>query len=232
MGAALGSPASVPARARAAAGAADRDLLLVATPAHDAGDVALWLAARSARGDAAAFERAATARLRHYRALGVEGFVQTIVVVGPRTGRAGAVRVLPTQGLEAAPLSGARLAALFRALGVLGRPPSELAGVAFRVPEGTVFREEQAGPGQDQPSTLTAVPPPEALVAPCPLEPEDLFVVTAVHEAPSLGEGVESAAAQAELDPADLLRRAVGAIGRGLLEPVEPAPDEEREERP
>lgn len=105
------------------------------------------------------------------------------------------------------------------------RDDKKLLAAKLRVPKGTVFAEEQLGPGSEVESKLQARFAPSALAANIELDARLLFVLTAIHEEPTVKAAIERYASESETDVAEatetLLPIIRDAVLKGFVSTVE-----------
>lgn len=200
------------------------DLLVLRAPAAGLEEHATAYAAGQHPALGAAFEREVGARLRHFEEQGIVGVVPTMTIV-QKSGRAvGRTDVLDVRPLDAVPVTSQRIDSLLRARS-LAEDSAALLSARLRVPEGTVFAQEQVGPGAEVESTLSARFSEAALVPPMAITPQILFVVTFIHEAPDLRTGLVRLAENQETSFEQILEHvlpvATRALLAGLLEAVD-----------
>jgi SAM-dependent methyltransferase len=204
-------------RLTAAAPSPDLDLLVLRAPALNLDHQAVAYAAGLHPALDAGFEQAALARLSHFAAMGIRELYPTLTVFQRRT-RSGirAASVLPVEPFGRIAPSSARIDKMMEARALV-RDRSRLLGAALRVPDETVLTQSQVGPGAEVPSTLSARFAPDALIAPIDMTVELLGLVTAVHEAKSVRDGIARFAEMMEIPVAEAMERAAPAIEHALL---------------
>lgn len=99
----------------------------------------------------------------------------------------------------------------------LARDDKKLLAAKLRVPKGTVFAEEQLGPGSEVESKLQARFAPSALAANIELDARLLFVLTAIHEEPNVKAAIERYAAETETDAAEAMETLLPIIRDAVL---------------
>jgi SAM-dependent methyltransferase len=211
----------VPDRIRAAVGGGSLgpDLLILEAPPTDLGVHATAYAAGFHPTLGPAFEADALARLQHLERAGVRQFVPTVVVIAnPRApaGRDPWTAVVPIEPLAHVHLTTGRIDKLVAARDLLGRAGPILAST-LRVPEGTVLSQVQVGPGAEVPSTLHARFPPDAGSRPIEMSMEMLFLVTLVHEAPTVRAALPRVAEVLQVSPEEAQEKALGAAQEALI---------------
>src|SRR5262249_40101998 len=133
-----------------------------------------------------------------------------------KAGSPGSTSALATVPLARAAVTSGRIDELFAARAIAGHP-ERLLGASLRVPEGTVFAQEQVGPGAGVESKIIVRFADAALAHPMEIPDQLLFLVTFIHEAPDVRSGVASFAEQSEVPLEEALERALPAIERALL---------------
>jgi methylase of polypeptide subunit release factors len=217
----IGAERSIAARARAALGADDLDLLVLESQTMGPDENAtIYAAAMHPRLDEA-FEEEVLRRREHLERLDVRGITLTLTLVERPRDRVGWTSTVKVRQLGNISATGARIDKLMAAR-PLAEDTERLLAAALRVPEGTVVAQEQTGVGAEQPSTLTARFTPEALIGTSQLEVEMLGLLTFLHEAPDVRAGLVRYAELFELSFDAALARALpsvkGALLDGLLE--------------
>lgn len=206
-------------RVKGALAGAAVDLLMLAAPpvSTDAHAVEYAAALHPSLGEP--FEREALTRRAHCAALGLEVMVPSFCVARRVDGRRPRFDVLPAQSLSRVVPTSRRIDKLLEAREKT-RTMATLIPAKLRVVEGTLVREEQRGVGAGQETTLKAVMSAKALVEPIELSPLLLRLVTCVHEAKSVSDGVDAYLAQfGDADrPEALLAKVAHALLSGLLE--------------
>lgn len=206
-------------RAAVGTGSVAPDLLILRAPPTDLGVHAAAYAAGFHPALGPAFEADALARLEHLDRAGIRGLVPAVVVVcNPRApaGRDPWTAVVPVEPFSRIEIGSQRIDKMIAARALAGRPDSLLAS-RLRVPEGTVLSQVQIGPGAEVPSTLHARFPPEAGVQPLDMTMEMLFLVTLVHEAPTVRAALPRVAEVLEIPPEDARQKALPAVEEALL---------------
>jgi SAM-dependent methyltransferase len=216
----------LPDRIRAAVGGGNLgpDLLILEAPPNDLGVHAAAYAAGFHPTLGPAFEADALARLQHFERAGIRHLVPAVVVIAnPRApaGRDPWTAVVPIEPLAQVHLTSGRIDKLVAARDLLGRPGPILAST-LRVPEGTVLSQVQVGPGAEVPSTLHARFPPDTGSRPIEMTMEMLFLVTLLHESPTVRAALPRVAEVLQITPEEAQEKALGAaqeaLFHGLLE--------------
>jgi hypothetical protein len=179
-------------RVRAALGP-EGNLLMLRSQGNGLDFHAATYAAGLHPGLGAAFEAEALVRRAHFEREGIRAIIPTLTVVqrapAGQTGP-GWTASVNTDAMSRIIFSSDRLDKMFAARAVAASP-ERLLGATLRVPEGTTLSQEQVGPGAEVPSTLSARFPPKVLIPPIDMTMELLGLVTCVHEAPTVREGIE-----------------------------------------
>jgi hypothetical protein len=109
-----------------------------------------------------------------------------------------------------------RIDKLFAARAISGDREA-LLRATLRVPAGTTFAQEQVGPGAEVESTLSARFAPEVAVTRIDMNLPLLGLVTFVHEAKSVREGIERYAETMDMPLDQALSEGVGGVAGALL---------------
>jgi SAM-dependent methyltransferase len=206
-------------RAAVGAGSLGPDLLVLCAPPTDIAGYAVAYAAGFHPRLGSAFEADALARLEHLERAGIRALTPTFVVVAnprPPAGREGWTAVIPIEPFAQVSITSERIDKMVAAHELAGRPDALLAST-LRVPEGTVLSQVQIGPGAEVPSTLSARFPPAAAVRPVEMTMELLFVITVVHEAPTVRAAIPRIGEVLHLSREDALAKALPAVEEALL---------------
>jgi SAM-dependent methyltransferase len=161
------------------------------------------------------FDAEVRARRDHLEHLGIGGLTLLVAVV-QRTDGAAWTNLVPVLPLGVATFSGRRLDKLVAARAVAA-DPEKLLAASLSVPAGTMFAEEQDGPGAEQPSRIEARPPRDALIPPVNLTPEGLGLLTFIHEAPTVRAGLQSFAEALEVPLQKVLNEHLLTVTTSLL---------------
>ncbi|MEO7329820.1 MAG: methyltransferase domain-containing protein [Minicystis sp.] len=206
----------VPARVRAALGNEALEVIVLEAPLVSADEHAASYAAGQHPVLDRAFDAEALRRRTHLEALGIDGLRPTATLLQRLGNRPGKTWSLPVEKLGRIGLSSGRIDKLFAARSLIGQRARLLAATT-RVPAGTVFAEEQVGPGADVESTLSARFADEALAQTTRMTPELLFLVTFLHESPDVQRGLEKFAEASEVSVDEAIERALPAVEQALL---------------
>jgi methylase of polypeptide subunit release factors len=202
-------------RLRAAIGESDANLLVLRMPAASLDSHAASYAAGLHPGLGRPFEEEAMLRREHFEKMGIRALLPTLTVVERSGGAPGWTDHLATEALGKIELGSERLDKLMAARALAGQRDRLLAAT-LRVPEGTVLMQEQAGPGAEVPSTLSARFAPTVLVPAIDLTPELLGLLTIIHEAPDLRAAVARLAEEYETSIEVVERQVLPAAQKGL----------------
>lgn len=134
-------------------------------------------------------------RRDHLEALGGQGILASMTLVHRSGASPGATLTRITE-TAAGPTQDSVLALLDAR--ALARDDEKLLGAKLRVPKGTVFAEEQTGPGASVESQLRARFAPGALTTSIGIDARLLFIFTAVHEEPTVRAAIARYATEAE----------------------------------
>jgi SAM-dependent methyltransferase len=211
-------------RIRRALGVRDANVLLLEMPEVNLDAHAATYAAGLHPGLGPAFEAEALVRREHFEKMRIRALVPALVVIERTPGGApGWTHAIGIEGLGRASLTSERIDRIMAARAV-ARDRARLLATKLRVPEGTVFAQEQVGPGAEVPSTLAARFAPAALLPRVDLTLELLGLLTAVHEAESVQAGLARFAADMDQPEDEVLARSLPQIEQallhGLLEPA------------
>jgi methylase of polypeptide subunit release factors len=206
----------IPARVRAALGNDALELIVLEAPLVSADEHAVSYAAGMHPVLDRAFEDEALRRRAHLARLGITGLRPTATLLQRLGGRAGKTWSLPVEKLGKITLSSERIDKLFAARAIVGQRERLLAAT-LRVPEGTVFAEEQEGPGAEAVSTLSARFADEALAQRTQMTPELLFLITFIHESPDVRAGIAQFAEANEADVEATITQTLPAVEQALL---------------
>jgi SAM-dependent methyltransferase len=213
---------TIEARIQSAVSAQDLDLLLLRAPLTNPDEHATAYASGVFPLLDAEFEREALRRREHFARVGIQGTYPTITVLERRDSqprRPGFTHTVPIAKLSAIRVTSARIDQLMVARSLAGKADRLLATTA-RMPEGTVLWEEQAGPGAEQPSSLHARFAEPALIEPIVLDRDLLFLLTNVHEAKTVREGLAAFAEAHEIPLEAVQPKLLVAVERALLSGV------------
>ncbi len=164
----------------------------------------------------APYEEEVSRRLAHLERAGIRGLLPSIVVLQRAAGRSPSTDVVKVSPLSHAPVTSGRIDRLFAARALLGEGVSLLTA-KLRVPEGTVFAEEQVGPGSDVASKIIARFVESALMPPMEIDPEMLFLTTFVHESPDVRAGLARFAEETGMEPDEARESGLPKIREALL---------------
>ena len=192
------------------------DLLILRAPPTDLGAHAVAYASGFHPRLGAAFEADAIARLEHLERAGIRELTPTLVVLQRRGDAPGRTSVVSIEPLARVAITSPRIDAMLAAR-ALASSDAALLAATLRAPEGTVLSQVQIGPGAEVPSTLSARFSPAAAVSPIDLSMELLFIVTAVHEAPTVAEGLARVAEAMEVAPEEMRASGLAAVKEALL---------------
>ncbi|MFO0589217.1 MAG: methyltransferase [Polyangiaceae bacterium] len=212
---------ALPTRLRKTLGSG-ANLLVLRAPDLNIDAHAAAYAAAMHPGLGADFEAEALARREHFEREGIRSLAPTLTIVErTRDGSAGWTATLPTQAFAKIEATSERIDKLLAGRSLASNRTKLLAS-KLRVPEGTVFAQEQVGPGADVPSTLHARFAPQALLPKLDLSVEQLGLATCVHEAETVRAGVQRLAEMMGMTPEHALveigKAAEEALRHGLLE--------------
>lgn len=204
-------------RVRDAIGPGD-NLLILRAPASSLDAHAALYAAGLHPGLGAAFEAEALLRREHFEREGIRAVVPTITVIerADHVGGAGWTAVMETEPLAKVRFTGDRIDKILAAR-ALARSRDRLLAATLRVPESTLFAQEQVGPGADVPSTISARFAPEALLPRTDMNLELLGLLTCVHEAETVREGIERFAEMLEMPLEKAMQEGGQAVREALL---------------
>ncbi|MFT3776381.1 MAG: methyltransferase [Minicystis sp.] len=163
-----------------------------------------------------AFEAEALLRREHFDREGIRAVIPTLTVVERTAGAPGWTTVINTEPMSRVIFSSERLDKIIAARAVAA-DRARLLGATLRVPEGTVLSQEQVGPGAEVPSTLSARFPPKALIPQIDMTLELLGLVTSIHEAKTVREGIEHFAEMLEMPLDKALEQGAKAVEEALL---------------
>jgi SAM-dependent methyltransferase len=206
---------SLEQRLRAAVGEGP-DLLVLRAPDTDLGVHATAYAAGFHPTLGPAFAADVRARLEHFERAGIRALAPTLVIVARPEAKDGWTAVLPIQSLAHVSVTSERIDKLLAAR-TLTRKPDALLAAKLRVPEGTELSQTQMGPGAEVPSTLSARFPPDAAVRPIEMTMDLLFLITLIHEAPSLNAALPKIAEVLQISREEALTKGVAAAKEALL---------------
>lgn len=198
------------------------NLLVLRAPDLDVDGHAVAYAAAMHPSLGADFEAEAIARREHFEREGIRSLAPTLTIVErTRDGSSGWTATLPTQPFAKIEATSERIDKLLAGRSLASNRTKLLAS-KLRVPEGTVFAQEQVGPGSEVPSTLHARFAPHALLPKLDLSVEQLGLATCVHEAETVRAGVVRLAEMMGMTPEHALveigKAAEEALRHGLLE--------------
>ena len=186
-------------------------------PDHPLDDNAVGYAATLHPRLDADFDAEVRLRRDHLETLGIRGLTLTLTIVQREVGfGAGWTNLLPVGPIGSVSFTSSRIDKLIAARGVASAP-QRLLSAALRVPAGTVFAEEQDGPGADVQSRIEARPSREALIHPASLTPEGLGLLTFVHEAPNVRTGLERFAAALQEPVQEVMNKHLMTVRASLL---------------
>lgn len=201
-------------RLRAAVGPNGNLLVLRAPPSSLDAHAALYAAGlHPALGPA--FEAEAMLRRAHFDKEGIHALVPTLTIL-ERTDGPGWTASVTTEPFSRIAPSSERLDKMFAARALAG-DHARLLTTRLRVPEGTLFTQEQVGPGAEVPSTLSAKFPPAALVPRIDMNLDLLWLSTFVHEAPTVRAAIERFAETMEITLDEAMKQGVPAVEQALL---------------
>jgi methylase of polypeptide subunit release factors len=204
---------SVEARVREAVGAGPNVLVLEA-PGSGVDVVAVAYAAGIHPDLGAEFEAAALLRRQHFERMGIRDLTPSLVVIERiADGARGWTSTLRTEPFSRLSFSSERIDKVIAAR-ALAKSRDRVMAATLRVPERTIFTQEQVGPGAEVPSTLSARFAPFALLPPLNLTAEMLGLLTFVHEAKTAREGIEQFAEALEMP----LDRALEEGGQAVVD--------------
>lgn len=193
----------------------DANLLVLRAPGNTLDAHAALYAAGLHPGLGAAFEAEALVRREHFDRAGIRAIVPTITVVEQAEGP-GWTGVVETEPLAKVAFTGDRIDKLLAARALAGNRDRLLAAT-LRVPENTLFAQEQIGPGAEVPSTICARFAPDALLPRTDMNLELLGLVTCVHEADTVRAGIERFAEMLEMPLAKAMQECGQAVREALL---------------
>lgn len=202
-------------RARRALGS-ELDLMMMRAKAVSPDESAASYAASFYPDLGAAFETDFAERRAHFDKVGIAAVVPTITVVRRSGKKAGFTQEINVQSLAGTADLGGWIDRRFTAHDlVLDR--ERLLTAALRVPDETVFSQEQVGPGADVPSTLGARFSASGRVEPIAMTADLLGLVTILHESASVREGLERFAEAYEAPIEVVLDKVVPSVEQALL---------------
>ncbi|MFO0756468.1 MAG: methyltransferase [Byssovorax sp.] len=205
----------VPPRVRKALGSDALEAVVLEAPLVSADEHAASYAAGMFPVLDRAFDDEALARRAHLEKLGIAGLRPTATLL-QRLGRPGKTWSLGVDKLPKIALTSERIDKLFAARALAGQK-DRLLGATLRVPDGTVFAEEQTGPGEDAVSTIWARFTPEALAQKVEIGAELLFLLTFVHEASDVRAGIARFAELHEVTFDQVAETALASVEQALL---------------
>lgn len=191
------------------------NLLVLRAPGNALDAHAALYASGLHAGLGAAFEAETLLRREHFEREGIRALSPTITVV-ERTEGAGWTAVVDIEPMAKVAFTADRIDKLFAARAVAASR-ERLLGATLRVPEGTLFAQEQIGPGAEVPSTLSARFAPEVLLPRIDMNLELLGLVTCVHEAETVREGIARFAEMLEMPLEQALREGGQAVQEAVI---------------
>jgi len=204
-------------RLRKALGTNELNLLLLQMPPGNLDAHAAAYAAGLHPVLGPAFEEEVLVRRGHFEKLGIRALVPTLAVLEKAGGQPGWTHALGIQGVANLSFTSERLDQMMAARALV-RDRERLLAARLRVPDGTVFGQEQVGPGADAPSTLGARFAPAALIRPADISLERLGLLTCVHEAPSVRAGLLRLAEDMDLPMEEAMASSVPEVEQSLLQ--------------
>lgn len=211
------------ARVRHALGEAAIDILLLQTPGMTLDEHATYYAASIHPRLDEAFESDVIERRQHLESLGIRRLHMTFTILeraGQPTPSTESIVVEPIHKIR---VSNERIDKLIAARKLLAQR-DQLLTCTLRVPSKTIFAQEQDEPGAEVESTLWAKFNPDALRPRTSMTLTMLGLLTAIHEAPTVQQGLQQYADAYEtpLEQAleHLLHMVDEAVRHGLLEVV------------
>lgn len=164
----------------------------------------------------AAFEREAIRRREHLDEVGTRGLTPALTIARRSAHGAGFAEAVSVQSLAGHALTSARIERMLAARDLV-TDRGRLLSATLRVPEETIFTQEQVGPGADVPSTIAARFSAAAMVQPIEMTADLLGLVTMIHEAESVREGLERFAEAYEVPVEQALDSALPSVRQALL---------------
>jgi SAM-dependent methyltransferase len=161
------------------------------------------------------FEAEALVRRAHFDEQGIHALVPTLVVV-ERTEGPGWTASVQTEAFSQLVFSSERIDKMLAARALAG-DPARLLAARLRVPENTLFAQEQVGPGAEVPSTLSARFSPRALVPRIDMNLELLGLATLVHEGATVREALERFAQLTETAVDEVIQQQLPGLEQALL---------------
>lgn len=159
----------------------------------------------------------------HFERLGVEALSTTLTVVEPARKRPGSLRTIPSARIVGSDITSAELSALFAAR-TIAADPETLKSATLRVPSDTMFVEERTGLDDEDAVALYVRFPPSSSKAGARVPGELLKVVSYVHLAPTVRDGLHQIADDEGAPRADAIAKLLpivrDALLRGVLSPA------------
>jgi SAM-dependent methyltransferase len=222
----LTSDESLERRLRAALGSNDLSLLLIRFPPSDVDEYAAVYAAMAKSQLADDFEQHVAEFRNHMEREGIRSLRLTIAVIADTTSVGGGKCWTSTVDIPAEStnvVTSARIEGLIAARNILAGAEATLLSVNLEVPHGTVISQQQSFSGLGT-ARLCLHFRDAALAYPVELNSKALLLIKLVHEARTVGEGLEAFLAQIQQVGHGARSAALGvvrdALLRGLLEPA------------
>jgi methylase of polypeptide subunit release factors len=215
----------VAARVRRALKTDEVDLLILEAPSVSADEHAVEYAASVHPRLDDAFASDAIMRRDHCYREGIAAIQPAFVIIerpsarqADAAGRTGWTNTVAITTRARGKVTAARIDKLVAAHAI-SIDPRKLLAARVRLPEGTRLVEEQAGPGVDKQSSLSAQFADEALVPPVQLTPALLALITLLHEADTVADGLQRFADTYDVPPEEA-RRLLIQVGQRLRQGV------------
>lgn len=208
-------------RIRRTLGDAPMDVLLLHTPGTSVDEHATYYAAGIHPGLDESFERDVLERRQHLESLGIRKLHMSFTILQSADESKPFTQSISVEPLHKIRVSNDRVNKIFAARKLLQHRDALLAST-LRMPPKTILAQEQDEPGADVESTLWAKFGPEALRPRINITLAMLGLLTAIHESPTVQDGLQQYADAYEtpLEEAldQLLRMVEEAVQHGLLE--------------
>jgi hypothetical protein len=157
------------------------------------------------------YERHAMKRRDHFERMKIRELRLTFNVLRRSAdGAPGWTSVLKARDFAQVDVTRERVEKMIAARDVVAGGPEALMAARLRVPEGVTFAQS----GEDQ---VKASFEPDLMVEPLAMTQATMGIVGAVHDAPTVREGIAAFAAEGGVDAASVADRALGAVRGALL---------------
>jgi methylase of polypeptide subunit release factors len=219
----LGAERSLAQRLSRAIGTDELDVAVLQAPPTPIDEhCAEYAAAAVGRSDEV-YEKAFEAQRDHFEKVGVAALSTSLTVIQPARRRPGSVVTIPSARIVGSDLTSAAITAMFEARGIAA-DPSSLAGATLRVPSDTVFAEERTGLDDEDATALFVRFPGASPKAGARVPGELLKVVSYVHLAPTVRDGLHQIADDEGAPREEAIRKLLpivrDALLRGVLTPA------------